>query len=181
MGRAIKAYADGLIKGRRALETEGFAAEPGLGITCWVKLEAEAAEVAEAEGGEGSGGEGGHRRNGSSGTASICAEGLERIAEGGAVRLCVGNHALLRREGVEVPGEVSGDVARVEASGATCVFVAGGREFLGWVAVADHVKEEARAVVAALHKMGVVVHMGECRSPSGCGGEAAGCGRCCQH
>lgn len=57
---------------------------------------------------------------------------------------------------MSIPPELEGHAASLEWQGKTVVFVAGGSEAKGAVAVADSVRPEAREAVATLHRFGVL-------------------------
>src|SRR5690606_37683411 len=91
-------------------------------------------------------------------TAGIAAAEPERIsytpgrgiaAIVGGARVLVGNEAFLREHGIEAAAADLGELA------ASPVLVASGEKFLGTIAVADQVRPEARAAVAALHRRGI--------------------------
>lgn len=69
-----------------------------------------------------------------------------------------GNRRLLKDFGVSL-GEHEKDVARLETEGKTVMFLSRGQELLALVAVADTVKDSAKAGVSALHKLGIKVAM----------------------
>jgi Cd2+/Zn2+-exporting ATPase/Cu+-exporting ATPase len=65
-------------------------------------------------------------------------------------RVLVGNHALMRSQGVVVPPQLLAD-----HPGASEVFVARGGRLLGAVAVADSARPEAAQAIKAIHAMGI--------------------------
>ncbi|MFQ5844810.1 MAG: heavy metal translocating P-type ATPase, partial [Planctomycetota bacterium] len=71
-----------------------------------------------------------------------------RGAEAGGV--VVGNRSLFTERGLEVP-----DTGAVEAEDKTVVFVARDGACLGYLAVADRIKEETKEVVATLRRAGI--------------------------
>ncbi len=66
--------------------------------------------------------------------------------------MLVGSRAWLSQHGVPIPPELEGHAASLEWQGKTVVFVAGGREAKGVLAVADAVRPEAREAVATMHR-----------------------------
>jgi len=74
----------------------------------------------------------------------------QRLPNGSLV--LVGSRAWLSQHGVPIPPELEGHAASLEWQGKTVVFVAGGREAKGVLAVADAVRPEAREAVATLHR-----------------------------
>jgi len=72
--------------------------------------------------------------------------------------ILVGNARLLQERGVDTtPGEA--ELAKLEAEAKTTVMVALNGQLAGLLAVADPIKEEAPAVVRALHELGVETAM----------------------
>jgi Cu+-exporting ATPase len=66
----------------------------------------------------------------------------------------VGSPGLLRELNLELNG-VAENIEKFERDGKTVVVVARNQQTLGALAIADTIKPEARAVIAALHKMGI--------------------------
>lgn len=69
-------------------------------------------------------------------------------------RVLIGNARLMEREGVAAAG-LAGRAEALAADGRTAVYVAADGEPLGLIAVADPVRDSARAAVDALHRDGV--------------------------
>ncbi|KFM25042.1 putative copper-transporting ATPase HMA5 [Auxenochlorella protothecoides] len=105
---------------------------PGRGFTCWVKCPARRLPAAAAA---------------AAGTAPR------------EVRVVLGNRALMVEEGVAVPAEVLDWARAREAGGATCVLAALAGVHAAAFALADPLKPEARAVVAALRAAGLRCHV----------------------
>ncbi len=82
--------------------------------------------------------------------------GLEAVVDGAPVR--IGNRAFMRLSGLEV-GALATDADALADTGATPVFVARAGLVVGLIAVADPVKPEAAATVAALKALGFEVWM----------------------
>ena len=73
------------------------------------------------------------------------------------VKLLAGNEAFMAQSGVEVGAELHSAAAQLAEDGKTPLFVAGNGALLGVVAVADVVKRDSAAAVAALRSMGCEV------------------------
>ncbi|MHB1281257.1 MAG: heavy metal translocating P-type ATPase [Acidithiobacillus sp.] len=87
---------------------------------------------------------------------AIAGYGVEGEVEGRMVR--VGARRFMARENVAL-GDGTEMAARLEGTGRTVVFVAVDATLLGWLAIADRIKPEARAVVQALRERGLRVVM----------------------
>lgn len=73
------------------------------------------------------------------------------------VKLLAGNEAFMAQSGVAVSAELHSAAAQLAEAGKTPLFVAGNGALLGVVAVADVVKRDSAAAVAALRSMGCEV------------------------
>ena len=73
------------------------------------------------------------------------------------VKLLAGNKAFMEQSGVAVSAELHSAAAQLAEDGKTPLFVAGNGALLGVVAVADVVKRDSAAAVAALRSMGCEV------------------------
>lgn len=71
--------------------------------------------------------------------------------------LIVGNRKLFREKNIPVPENVLADLAHFENEGYTVVIVGMAEQIVGLIAVADRLKESARATVQALRKRGFEV------------------------
>lgn len=87
---------------------------------------------------------------------AVAGFGIEGKVEGQLVR--VGARRFMERENISV-GDAHATAAGLEGAGRTVVFVAADSKLLGWIAIADRIKPEARVVVQALIKRGVQVAM----------------------
>jgi len=87
---------------------------------------------------------------------SVTGAGLRATVEGR--RLLVGTRRLLRDEGAD-PAPLEDDAARLEAEGKTAVLVAVDGAPAGVLAVADTVKPDSAAAIAALRELGLEVVM----------------------
>jgi Cu+-exporting ATPase len=87
---------------------------------------------------------------------SIVGDGIEGMIEGHRVR--VGSRHFLEREGVDL-GSNSTEAAQFEEAGQTTVYVSADSTFLGWLAIADRLKPEAKNVVDALRQRGIHIAM----------------------
>ncbi|CBN73914.1 heavy metal translocating P-type ATPase [Ectocarpus siliculosus] len=110
---------------------EGFQSTPGMGVSC---------TIVKDRGGSASGTTGERHRKMSKGDLVL-----------------VGSRTWLSRHHVRIPPEIEGHAASLEWQGKTVVFVAGGGETKGVLAVADSVRPEAREAVGTLHRMGISV------------------------
>jgi P-type Cu2+ transporter len=80
--------------------------------------------------------------------------GLGVVASVDGRRVLIGNLNLMRREQIEV-GELEARVAALAGDGKTAMFVAADGKLLGVIAVADRIRESARAAIHSLHAIGV--------------------------
>ncbi len=87
---------------------------------------------------------------------SITGKGMTATVENR--RLLLGNVQLMRERGIAL-GNVEETAATLAAEGKTPMYVAIDEQFAGLVAVADAVKPESRAAIAALQRMGLDVMM----------------------
>ena len=87
---------------------------------------------------------------------SVTGRGLRALVEGR--RLLAGTRRLLREAAVD-PGPLEAEAQRVEAEGKTAVLVAVDGRPAGLVAVADTVKPDSQAAIAALRRLGLEVVM----------------------
>ena len=87
-----------------------------------------------------------------SGFAAVAGGGVTARAEG--VVLLAGNEALMETSGVAVSEEMKSGAARLAEDGKTPLFIAAGTSLLGVIAVADVVKADSAAAIAALREMG---------------------------
>jgi P-type Cu+ transporter len=87
---------------------------------------------------------------------SITARGVQGEVDGATVR--VGSRRLLNEAGI-APDALEERLVTLETEGKTAMLVAIGDKAAGLVAVADTVKEESRAAIAALHDLGIHVVM----------------------
>ncbi len=90
------------------------------------------------------------------GFEAIAGHGIRATVSGTPVLL--GNRRLMAQAGIPTaPAE--GDLARLEAEGKTAMLLAAGGTLSGVIAVADTLKDNSRAAVAALRRMGIRVVM----------------------
>jgi P-type Cu+ transporter len=87
---------------------------------------------------------------------SVTARGVEGELNGH--RILIGNRRLLSESGLAVE-HLDDDLARLEEKGRTAVLVAEGDRVIGLVAVADAIKEDSKAAIAAMHELGLRVVM----------------------
>jgi Cu2+-exporting ATPase len=91
------------------------------------------------------------------GFRSLTGRGVQAEVEGEAV--AVGGPALLRETGTQVPPQVQAAAERWSELGSTVLYVLRGGQVLGALALADAIRPESAAAVAALHQRGVHVVM----------------------
>ena len=84
--------------------------------------------------------------------AAVAGGGVTARAEG--VVLLAGNEAFMETSGVAVSEEMKSGAARLAEDGKTPLFIAAGTSLLGVIAVADVVKADSAAAIAALREMG---------------------------
>ena len=87
-----------------------------------------------------------------SGFAAVAGGGVTARAEG--TLLLAGNEAFMETSGVAVSEEMKSGAARLAEDGKTPLFIAAGTSLLGVIAVADVVKADSAAAIAALREMG---------------------------
>ena len=87
--------------------------------------------------------------------SSVAGGGVTASVAG--VKLLAGNEAFMAQSGVAVSAELHSAAAQLAEDGKTPLFVAGNGALLGVVAVADVVKRDSAAAVAALRSMGCEV------------------------
>ena len=80
--------------------------------------------------------------------------GLGVVATVGGRRVLIGNIKLMQREQIEI-GELEARVSALAGDGKTAMFVAADGTLLGVIAVADRIRESARAAIRSLHAIGV--------------------------
>jgi Cu2+-exporting ATPase len=91
------------------------------------------------------------------GFRSMTGRGVQASVDGATV--AVGGPALLRERGLSVPAELAEPVAGWEGRGAAVLHVIRDDRIVGSLALEDQVREESRAAVEALHRLGVKVAM----------------------
>ncbi|MDP1702750.1 MAG: heavy metal translocating P-type ATPase [Aestuariivirga sp.] len=87
---------------------------------------------------------------------AITARGVEGMVEGERVR--VGSRWLLGEAGIEL-GNLDARLTALETEGKTAMLVAIGDRAAGIVAVADTIKGDSKAAIAALHELGILTAM----------------------
>jgi P-type Cu+ transporter len=87
---------------------------------------------------------------------AITARGVEGMVEGERVR--VGSRRLLAENDISL-GSLDEQLTTFETQGKTAMLVAIGSRAAGIVAVADTIKEDSKAAIAALHELGIVTAM----------------------
>jgi Cu+-exporting ATPase len=84
--------------------------------------------------------------------SAIPGHGVE--ANVGAVRVVVGNLALMKRERIIVSSELIKKMEKLEADGKTVVVVGAGKKLAGMIAIADTIKDTSKEAISRLHAMG---------------------------
>lgn len=74
-------------------------------------------------------------------------------------RILVGKPDLLKGEGVEIPEELSSEASGLEEEAKTVIWVARDDALIGFIAVADPIKETTREAIDTLHSMGIRIVM----------------------
>jgi len=87
---------------------------------------------------------------------AITARGVEGRVDDKLIR--VGSRRLLNEANIEL-GDLEEAMVRLESEGKTAMLVAAGDRAAGIVAVADTIKSDSKAAIAALHKMGIYTVM----------------------
>lgn len=75
------------------------------------------------------------------------------------IHVAIGNRKLMQEEGIELSREGMEFLRQKESRGMTCVIAAMERRAVALFAIADQIKPEAPAVIAALHGRGLQTHM----------------------
>ncbi|WP_163272537.1 heavy metal translocating P-type ATPase [Chelativorans alearense] len=83
---------------------------------------------------------------------AITARGVEGMVEGERIR--VGSRRLLAENGISLD-ELDARLTALESEGKTAMLVAIGKRAAGIVAVADTIKEDSKAAIAAFHALGI--------------------------
>ena len=91
------------------------------------------------------------------GFEALPGHGIAATVRGAAVR--VGNLKLMEDSGATGAAGLNGQAARLAGEGKTPMYVSRDGVVLGFIAVADTVKESSARAIAALHKMGLKVAM----------------------
>jgi Cu2+-exporting ATPase len=94
---------------------------------------------------------------GATGFRSLTGRGVQAEVEGGTV--AVGGPTLLRETGALAPPQIRDAAERWSESGSTVLYVVRGGQVLGALALADEIRPESAAAVAALHQRGLHVVM----------------------
>jgi len=74
-------------------------------------------------------------------------------------QILFGNRRLMEKEGVEILKQVQDDLTKLETEGKTVMILAIDKKLVGLIAVADTIKESAKAGVQALQRKGIEVVM----------------------
>src|SRR5690606_27833171 len=71
----------------------------------------------------------------------------------------LGNQALMEDEGIQLPSEHMQEINTLQREGCSISFLAIDRQFAGYIAVKDKLKEAAKDIVKHLHEENIQVHM----------------------
>lgn len=71
----------------------------------------------------------------------------------------LGNQALMEDEGIQLPSERMQEINTLQREGCSISFLAIDRQFAGYIAVKDKLKEAAKDIVKHLHEENIQVHM----------------------
>lgn len=88
---------------------------------------------------------------------SVTGGGVQAKVDGRLVR--VGKRGFLESSGISIPETLSGEADRLQKDARTVVWAARDDVLLGWIAVADPIKETSPDAIRALHGMGIQVVM----------------------
>jgi len=92
-----------------------------------------------------------------SGFRSMTGRGVQAVV--GGAEVAVGGPALLRERGLAVAETLRADVDRWQGRGAAVLFVVRDDDVIGALELEDEIREESRAAVDGLHRLGVRVAM----------------------
>jgi cation transport ATPase len=157
----------GIQESEAAGRLEDFAAQPGRGVSCRFvpaspsdaagSICNSSANGAVAVAAEGNGTGCCSGTTAAKGDASCCTarDSLAALPAGNPVDVVIGNIAWLEECGIELSAAVRQKKAQLEGQGATVMLAAVGGSVCALLAVADQIKPEARAVLAALHQRGM--------------------------
>jgi P-type Cu+ transporter len=81
--------------------------------------------------------------------------GLGVLADHEGKQIALGNERLMTQSGAPLDGRARSEAAKMSTSGATPLFIAIDREIAAVLGFRDPVKPEARAALAAIHRMGI--------------------------
>jgi Cu+-exporting ATPase len=71
----------------------------------------------------------------------------------------VGQRSFLEGASVEVPDDLAVHAELMQSEAKTVIWVASGKQLLGFIAVADPIKKNSKAAIEALHELGITVVM----------------------
>ncbi len=83
--------------------------------------------------------------------------GVQARVEGARVR--IGKRTFVESAGIEIPQDLSRQAQQLQQEAKTIIWAARDQQLLGWIAIADPIKESSQAAIESLHAMGITVVM----------------------
>jgi Cu+-exporting ATPase len=71
----------------------------------------------------------------------------------------VGKQSFIEAEGIEIPQDLTTEAERLQAKANTVIWAARDDQLLGYIAIADPIKESSKEAIQSLHAMGITVVM----------------------
>ena len=71
----------------------------------------------------------------------------------------VGKQSFIEAEGIEIPQDLTTEAERLQAKANTVIWAARDDQLLGYIAIADRIKESSKEAIQSLHAMGITVVM----------------------
>jgi Cu+-exporting ATPase len=71
----------------------------------------------------------------------------------------VGKQSFIEAEGIEIPQDLTTEAERLQAKANTVIWAARDDQLLGFIAIADPIKESSKEAIQSLHAMGITVVM----------------------
>ncbi len=83
--------------------------------------------------------------------------GVQARVGGSLVR--IGKRTFVESAGIEIPQDLSRQAQQLQQEAKTIIWAARDEQLLGWIAIADPIKESSKAAIESLHAMGITVVM----------------------
>jgi Cu+-exporting ATPase len=83
--------------------------------------------------------------------------GVQALVQGDMIR--IGKRSFLESAGITIPDALAATEQRLQGEAKTVVWAGRNQQLLGFIAIADPIKESAKEAIESLHKMGLVVIM----------------------